>query len=96
MSSKEAVNANFKVIGSTRLGIKQTQVFSSRGIGGRLPLGHRVSYWTTELSMDRNKNLFRQEFIDLLGTGAGMELFCGLQEQEFRLTVSKNVIELSP
>ena len=41
--------------------------------------------------MDRNRNLFRQEYIDFLGTGAGMELCCGLpgQEQEFRLTVLK-------
>ena len=39
--------------------------------------------------MDRNRNLFRQEYINFLGTGAGMELFCGLpeQEQEVRLTV---------
>ena len=44
-----------------------------------------------ELSMDRNRNLFRQEYIEILGTGAGMELFCGLLEleQEFRLTVKK-------
>ena len=40
-----------------------------------------------ELSMDWNRNLFRQEYIDLLGTGAEMELFRGLPEQEFRLTV---------
>ena len=41
--------------------------------------------------MDRNRNLFRQEYIDFLGTGAGMELFCGLPEKEhkFRLTVLK-------
>ena len=41
--------------------------------------------------MDRNRNLFRQEYVDFLGTGAEMELFCGLpeQEQEFRLTVLK-------
>ena len=39
--------------------------------------------------MDRNRNSFRQEYIDFLGTGAGMELFCGLPEQEFRLTVLK-------
>ena len=39
--------------------------------------------------MDRNRNLFRQESIDFLGTGTEIELFCGLpeQEQEFRLTV---------
>ena len=37
--------------------------------------------------MDRNRNLFRQEYIDFLGTG--MELFCGLPEQEIRLTVLK-------
>ena len=39
--------------------------------------------------MDRNRNFFRQEYKDFLGTGAGMELFCDLpeQEQEFRLTV---------
>ena len=39
--------------------------------------------------MDRIKNFFRQEYIDFLGTGAGMELFCGLPEQEFRLIVLK-------
>ena len=39
--------------------------------------------------MDRNRNLFRQEYIDFLGTGAGMELFSGLPEQEFPLTVLK-------
>ena len=41
--------------------------------------------------MDRNRNLFLQEYIDFLGTAAGMELFCGLpeQKQEFRLTVLK-------
>ena len=41
-----------------------------------------------ELFMDPNRNLFRQECIDFLGTVAEMELFCGLleQEQEFRLT----------
>ena len=41
--------------------------------------------------MDRNRNLFRQEYVDFLGTRAGMELFCGLpeQEQEFWLTVLK-------
>ena len=41
--------------------------------------------------MDRNRNLFRQEYVDFLRTGAGMELFCSLpeQEQEFRLTVLK-------
>ena len=45
----------------------------------------------SELSMDRNRNLFPQEYINFLGTGAGMERFCGLpeQEQEFRLTVLK-------
>ena len=39
--------------------------------------------------MDRKRNFFRQEYIDFLGTGAGMELFCGSPEQaqEFRLTV---------
>ena len=42
-----------------------------------------------ELSMDRNRNLFLQEYVDFLGTGGGMELFCGLQGQEFRLTVKK-------
>ena len=33
--------------------------------------------------------MFRQEYVDFLGTGAGMELFCDLseQEQKFRLTV---------
>ena len=40
-----------------------------------------------DLSMDRNRNLFRQEYTDFLGTGAGIELFCRLPEQEFRLTV---------
>ena len=30
---------------------------------------------TTELSMDRNTNLFRQEYIDFLGTGTEMKLF---------------------
>ena len=34
--------------------------------------------------MDRNRILFRQEHIDFLGTETGMELFCDLQEQEFR------------
>ena len=43
--------------------------------------------FTPELSMDRNRILFRQEYIDFLGTGAGMELFCSLPEQEFQLTV---------
>ena len=37
--------------------------------------------------MDRNRNFFRQECIDFFETGAGMEHFCGLPEQEFRLTV---------
>ena len=48
-----------------------------------LRFGDLVCY-APELSMDRNRNLFRQVYIDFLGTGAGMELFCGLQEQEFR------------
>ena len=43
--------------------------------------------FSPELSMDRNRNLFRQEYINFFETGAGMELFCGLPEQEFRLTV---------
>ena len=37
-------------------------------------------------------NLFRQEYIDFLGTGAEMELFCGLPEQELRLTVKKMLL----
>ena len=37
--------------------------------------------------MNRNRNLFRQEYIDFSGTGAGMELFYGLPEQKLRLTV---------
>ena len=41
--------------------------------------------------MDRNRNFFRQEYINFLGTGTGMELFLWLteQKQEFRLTGKK-------
>ena len=49
-------------------------------------------YWNQNCPYgSRNRNLFRQEYINFLGTGAGMERFCGLpeQEQEFRLTVLK-------
>ena len=56
----------------------------------RRNLAHcKSSECKAELSMDRNTNLFRQECIGFLGTGAGMKLLCGLpeQEQEFRLTV---------
>ena len=45
--------------------------------------------WVAELSMDWNRNVFRQEYIDFLVTGTGMELFWGLPEQKFRLTVLK-------
>ena len=54
----------------------------------------------SKLSINRNRNLFRQEYIDFLGTGAGMKLFCGLPEQEFRkkklVNCLKNVTELLP
>ena len=50
--------------------------------------GSKICYLIvkSEFSIDRNRNLLRQEYIDFFGTGAGMELFCDLPEQEFRLT----------
>ena len=48
--------------------------------------------------MDRNRNLFRQEYTDFLGTGAGMEYFCGLPEKGTGIPVDgfKNITELMP
>ena len=48
----------------------------------------------SELSMDRNRNLFRREYIDFLGTGAEMELFRGLQGTGIPVDCLKNVTEL--
>ena len=46
--------------------------------------------------MDRNRNLFRQEYVDFLGIGAGMELFLWLTVTGITVDGFKNVAELMP